>query len=194
MEQRLHRVFDELDTVRNKLDILRELYASLTAERDALLARYAEAEKERDIARRELREIASVCDTLSPQEFLNHAAVGCDDLRKAYTGEADPNLSIIELMGQRDRAHERGVHDVRIIRCMAHYGVPQQNNNEASSGECGGCIAAERDALREQVKTLREALEQVADNRRCACNGGPCHRCEVAYDEADNALAATEDR
>lgn len=59
-------------------------------------------EQERDIAQRELREIARVCDTLSPQEFLNHSAAGCGDLISSYKGAADPNRSIIELMAERD--------------------------------------------------------------------------------------------
>lgn len=63
---------------------------------DAKLA--ADMQHERDVARRELREIGRVCDTLSPQEFLNHVAIGLDALRPTYKGEAEPNTSIIELM------------------------------------------------------------------------------------------------
>lgn len=53
---------------------------------------------------------------------------------------------------------ERGLRAVTSIRCTAHIAVPAQNRNERNDAECGGCIAAERDALQ---ALLREAYELV---------------------------------
>jgi len=69
---------------------------------DCALARLAERTRERDEARHHLREIARVADTLSPQEFINHTAAGLGIDRHEYSGTADPNRSIIELMQERD--------------------------------------------------------------------------------------------
>lgn len=44
------------------------------------------------------------------------------------------------------------------VRCLKHLDIPQQNANEASGSECGGCIAAELTALRAAVEKIREAL------------------------------------
>lgn len=51
-------------------------------------------------AHEHLREIARVADTLSPQEFINHAASGGAVERHEYSGAMDPNRSIVELTRQ----------------------------------------------------------------------------------------------
>lgn len=73
------------------------------AEIDALRARIAELERERDEARYHLREVARVGDTLSPQELINHAAAGCGVDRHEYSGECDPNRSMVELRSEVER-------------------------------------------------------------------------------------------
>lgn len=52
------------------------------------------------------------------------------------------------LQSVTEDAFSDGVGSVITIRCSKHYSVPQQNKTEHSGGECGGCIAAERDEFR----------------------------------------------
>lgn len=47
----------------------------------------------------------------------------------------------------------RGLESTLIIRCSRHYGVPKQNRS-ALGGECGACIAEQRDEL---LAALKEA-------------------------------------
>jgi len=143
---------------------IRRLFSTL----DAARARCAEVEKRLEFWLRET-------------DTVRHRAIR-DALAPDLMGGADA--------WDRATANEIGI--ALRARLDDHFRVALQTTRDANAKVAA--LTAERDALREQVKTLREALEQVADNRRCACNGGPCHRCEVAYDEADNALAATEDR
>jgi hypothetical protein len=51
--------------------------------------------------------------------------------------------------------------DVILIRCTKHLNVGQQNKNEASGGECGGCIAAERDATLARAESCKVALNRA---------------------------------
>lgn len=47
------------------------------------------------------------------------------------------------------REHEElAIRGVMRIRCLNHVTIPQQNANEFNGGECGACIAEERDALK----------------------------------------------
>jgi hypothetical protein len=66
--------------------------------------------------------------------------------------------------------------DVMMIRCLKCLTVPQQNKAEATGGECGGCIAKERDAARAshsqleaQVAGLRAAIQSAISEMK---NGG----------------------
>lgn len=45
------------------------------------------------------------------------------------------------------------------IRCIKHLDVAQQNKNEHSGGECGGCIAQERDEIMEALSALYRLIE-----------------------------------
>ena len=51
--------------------------------------------------------------------------------------------------------------DVLRIRCIHHINVPQQNTAEHTGAECGGCIAAERDALRSKLEQVRRLAEHL---------------------------------
>jgi len=44
------------------------------------------------------------------------------------------------------------------IRCLRHLNVRQQNENEITLSECGGCIAEERDTALAEVARLRSLL------------------------------------
>ena len=68
--------------------------------------------EERDRARGHLRQIAQSGDTLSPQEFINHAAAGCGVDRHEYAGKMHPHRSIVELTGSLARA-EATIADLR---------------------------------------------------------------------------------
>jgi len=54
--------------------------------------------------------------------------------------------------------NRRGLSSVLTIRCSKHYPVPQQNKTEQGGGECGGCIAAERDRLGALAREAHEAV------------------------------------
>ena len=51
--------------------------------------------------------------------------------------------------------------DVLLIRCIHHINVPQQNSAESTGAECGGCIAAERDALKCKLEQVRQLAEHL---------------------------------
>lgn len=55
---------------------------------------------------------------------------------------------------------EEAIQSVLCIRCMRHLNIGMQNTNEFSGGECGGCIAQERDDLQRQ---LAEATALASD-------------------------------
>lgn len=77
-----------------------------------------------------------------------------------------------QLKVERDRAVaerdalQQELHDkvtsVLRIRCIHHVNVPQVNANEYSGGECGACIAAERDSLARRVEALERMVERSA--------------------------------
>lgn len=53
--------------------------------------------------------------------------------------------------------------DVILIRCTKHLNIGQQNANEHNGGECGGCIAAQRDtalAAKDAAEKERDAWER----------------------------------
>lgn len=56
-----------------------------------------------------------------------------------------------------NKLREQGIRSVILLRCSQCLTVPQQNHAEFGGGECGGCIAKERDALRKQLS--RTALQ-----------------------------------
>lgn len=74
--------------------------AAAEAKVATLQARVAELEAALKDARDHLRAIAQNGDTLSPQEFINHAAAGCGVDRHEYAGKMHPHRSIVELTGQ----------------------------------------------------------------------------------------------
>lgn len=73
--------------------------------------------------------------------------------------EKDADTEYDRLKAQKDaiigRANEKlrdeGRKSVILLRCTECLTVPQQNSNEFTGGECGGCIAKERDSLRAQL-------------------------------------------
>lgn len=83
------------------------------------------------------------------------------------------NKAIYELAAERDAAITRAEKaegelekkflGVLSIRCTKHLNIPQQNKAEFSGGECGGCIADERDHALRQVETLRAAMKKAID-------------------------------
>lgn len=58
---------------------------------------------------------------------------------------------------------EEAIHSVLCIRCIRHLNIGMQNTNEFSGGECGGCIAADRDDLQRQLAEAK-ALELSRGN------------------------------
>lgn len=58
---------------------------------------------------------------------------------------------------------EAGLASVLSIRCREHYAIPQQNKAEHQGAECGGCIAAERDALRTRLAEADERIKVLED-------------------------------
>jgi hypothetical protein len=56
-----------------------------------------------------------------------------------------------------------------MIRCLKHLDVGQQNTAEVTGAECGGCIAEERDRLRQLVsEVLVPTLETISETDRKA--------------------------
>jgi hypothetical protein len=54
---------------------------------------------------------------------------------------------------------EAAISSVLHIRCAKHYMTPQQNKNEHSGGECGGCIAEERDWYKLEYEALKAVID-----------------------------------
>jgi len=55
---------------------------------------------------------------------------------------------------------------VIFIRCLKHLTIPQQNKNEHSGGECGGCIAEERDQLKTELETVRSTVTRLESENK----------------------------
>lgn len=51
--------------------------------------------------------------------------------------------------------------DLIAIRCTRHYAVPVQNRNEHGGGECGGCIAEDRDTAKEEIARLHKLVAEA---------------------------------
>lgn len=160
-----------------------------------------------------LRFLSGVFDTLSPQEVINLAAEGLGADRHEYAGQVRPDKSLVEVEAELSAARARcaemeaeingsgGWRELcrgheRVISALTAERDIAQNALDAActtlSEECDrhSKAAAECDALREQVKTLREALTA----QPCDCEGDlvdgrmqrvVCARCK--------ALAATEE-
>lgn len=71
------------------------------------------------------------------------------------------------------KALQKGITSVIFLRCKKHYNIPVQNKNEFSGGECGGCIAEQRDALRDRVTELEKALAFYANEDSWIDQGFP---------------------
>jgi hypothetical protein len=84
--------------------------------------------------------------------------VGRGDGQLFVYGSYEAIKAVQAIVLERDRLasdFENGVASVLRIRCTRHFKVPQLNANEHSGGECGACIAEERDALARQVESLK---------------------------------------
>jgi hypothetical protein len=80
--------------------------------------------------------------------------------------------TIYKVMKDRDDAHgiaeklrDEGRKSVILLRCTECLTIPQQNSNEFSGGECGGCIAKERDECLRGAGHPIDALRQDVSNR-----------------------------
>lgn len=73
-----------------------------------------------------------------------------------------------------ERELDQLIGSVTRIRCIKHIAVPQQNTNEHGGGECGACIAVERDTLKAKCEALEK---QNAD----------AHQLSVLHDAATTA-------
>lgn len=162
--------------------------AELDAERaahDATRELLAEAEAARFAARDHLHEIARVGDTLSPQEFINHAAAGCACARHEYAGAMDPNKSIVELTRERDEARATNAKLNRraqeLAGAAARYEkitlriAEHQRGKPLGRIEAGFAIAAAEvraEAAESRLARLRPLVrEAAAVNRLCAIDG-----------------------
>lgn len=89
---------------------------------------------------------------------------------------------------ERLRAEPKG-EDLIFIRCINHMHVPQQNDATVDGAECGACIAAERDKLREKVERLREQntslISELENYRPIAEVSGAT----IAISERDKAIS-----
>lgn len=92
-------------------------------------------------------------------------------------------LSLAEaLAAGAEEAREDGIRSVLLIRCTKHLTIGQQNTNEITGAECGGCIAAERDSLTSRLaaaeKQRDEAVEFLNRYLAGAPIGGWRHECK----------------
>lgn len=71
------------------------------------------------------------------------------------------SAELAQCRGELVDAEDKAVADVLLIRCIKHISVPQQNSTEFSGGECGACIAAERDTLKQSHAKLLEDYENA---------------------------------
>lgn len=62
-----------------------------------------------------------------------------------------------------EEAFNHGIASVIYSRCAKHYQVPQQNKNEHSGHECGGCMAEERDWYKLQYEAIKIEINQRLD-------------------------------
>lgn len=102
--------------------------------------------------------------SLSKQKLWNHVS----EEQHRYMLESEAyDLWLVATESCREeiqKALQKGITSVIFLRCKKHYNVPVQNENEFSGGECGGCIAEQRDALLEALKVAINTVE--------------CHSCE----------------
>jgi len=68
---------------------------------------------------------------------------------------------LLKLAREHARLTDEKGYTCILHRCAAHYAVTQQNANEYTGAECGGCIAAERDALRNENLVLLDKLNEA---------------------------------
>jgi DNA-directed RNA polymerase subunit RPC12/RpoP len=105
-------------------------------------------------AEHHLREIARSCHTLSPQEFVNHAAAGLGVDRHEYVGEVPANTSLYEMQTRARIAEARVAQLEAALYPLVTEGLaadasgdgPEYVNDEIYNGmralpECGRCGA-----------------------------------------------------
>ncbi len=82
--------------------------------------------------------------------YLAAEAGPAESISNLLTRLCDALDSLTRPMLQTGRSEdfEDGIRSVLMIRCLKHRMVPQLNTNEFTGGECGGCIAEERDEAR----------------------------------------------
>lgn len=86
-----------------------------------------------------------------------------DDAEKVCTHLNALESDLASVKAELEEARIEGIKSVIAIRCTRHTSTPPQNASEHNGGECGGCIAAERDALRTELEAVREFLGGVFD-------------------------------
>lgn len=129
--------------------------------------------------------------SLSKQKLWDHVA---QEQNRSMLESEEYDLWLVATESCRKEIHkarQEGMVSVIFLRCKKHYSVPVQNKNEFSGGECGGCIADQRDALRDRVAELekdkarlKEKLEPTMEllsvlSNRVAAMGGARAKAEL---------------
>lgn len=92
-------------------------------------------------------------------------------------GEKLPCDVLRLIAAYRKQVAKPSIDDCLHHRCFEHRAVPQQNANEFSGAECGGCIAAERD----EAKGLLEVEQEMCRIER--------EKRDFQFERANNAEA-----